>query len=402
MTKCDHIFCGDCLNTALKTSLTCPVDRGPLSSETSALDIQREPAEGAPDLSLLRGLRKGGSVMDVPNAILNMVDELRVKCPNNAAGCNVETARCDVQRHVNKDCGYMKVPCPSEACGLKIRRKDLEARCLHEVVTCDACETDMMEVDLKAHRAICPKLSLACPHCAAEILRCHLYNHVSECPEASVTCAGASLGCSYGSKRRQMQAHSSTCPYVIFAPFLKSQNDRMRALEDENKLLKRKIDLLYPPGIMAAQENSDQDVQSPFPNFAANPGTSEPPILDLSGPTHPDLPPFSSPTHHLLSLHESLRTEVDHLAANISDLEAKQSMMLMNESLRTNEELAGIRAAIGAIRMQVQWLLSQRLQSSHQAARPNAVAGPSRGGSSNASTSTARRLSDTTRQDVKL
>jgi len=195
----------------------------------------------------------------------------------------------------------------------------------------------------------------------------------------------------------------------------------MRALEDENKLLKRKIDLLYPSGIMAMQENNGQDVQPPFPNLLANPGMSDPPILDLPGSTHPDLPPFSSPTHHLLSLHESLRTEVDHLTANFSDLEAKQSMMLMNESLRTNEELAGIRAAIGAIRMQVQWLMSQRLQSSHQAARPNAVAGPSRGGgSSSASASTVRRLSgklipetnqlvvrliqtaDTTRQDVKL
>jgi hypothetical protein len=149
MTKCDHIFCGDCLNTALRTSLTCPVDRGPLSSEAAALDFLREPVEGVPDIRLLGGLRRGGSVMDVPNAILNMVDELRVKCPNNAVGCNVETARCDIQRHVNKDCGYVKVPCPSEVCGLKVRRKDLESRCLHEVITCDACETDMMEVDLK-------------------------------------------------------------------------------------------------------------------------------------------------------------------------------------------------------------------------------------------------------------
>jgi hypothetical protein len=198
----------------------------------------------------------------------------------------------------------------------------------------------------------------------------------------------------------------------------------MRALEDENKLLKRKIDLLHPSGIMEIQENNDQDVQSPLPNLPATLSTSESPIFDLPGSTPLDLPPFSSPTHHLLSLHESLRAEVDHLTANLSDLEAKQSMMLMNESLRTNEELAGIRAAIGAIRMQVQWLMSQRLQSSHQAARPSAVAGPNRsgpaGGSSSASAPAARRLSgkltletkplvaqlmqnvDSTRQDVKL
>jgi hypothetical protein len=198
-----------------------------------------------------------------------------------------------------------------------------------------------------------------------------------------------------------MQAHSSTCPYVIFGPFLKSQNDRMVALEDENKLLRRKIDLLCSSGSVTVQENNDQDVQFSPHSLLTNPSILEPPIFELPGSTHLDIPLFSSPTHHLLSLHESLRTEVDHLTANMSDLEAKQSMMLINESLRTNEELAGIRAAIGAIRMQVQWLISQRLQSSHQSAGPSAVTRPSRGGpgggSSSASQSTARRLSGKSR-----
>ncbi|KAI9773987.1 MAG: hypothetical protein M1839_001938 [Geoglossum umbratile] len=202
------------------------------------------------------------------------------------------------------------------------------------------------------------------------------------------------------------------------------QNDRMRALEDENKRLRQKIDLLFPSAVTAMRENNSQDMQFSPHSLLASHNLLEPPMFDLPGSIQPDMPPFSSPTHHLLSLHESLRTEVDHLAANLSDLEAKQSMMLMNESLRTNEELAGVRAAIGAIRMQVQWLMSQRLQSGRQPARPGAVAGPSRGGpgggSHNASTSAARRLSgkeisrangmatrlthtaDTTRQDVKL
>ena len=149
MTKCDHIFCGDCLNTALKTSLTCPVDRRPLSLEGDDSEFMEQPDGGNPDIRLLRRLRKGGLVMDVPNAILNMVDELRVKCPNSAAGCKTETTRCNIQGHVNKDCGYVKVPCPSERCNLKIRRKDLGPHCLHGTVTCDACETEMIEADLR-------------------------------------------------------------------------------------------------------------------------------------------------------------------------------------------------------------------------------------------------------------
>lgn len=47
----------------------------------------------------------------------------------------------------------------------------------------------------------------------------------------------------------------------------------------------------------------------------------------------------------------------------VEELEIKQSMLLMNETLRTKEEMAGMRAAINGMRMQMHWLLTVRLQS---------------------------------------
>ena len=57
---------------------------------------------------------------------------------------------------------------------------------------------------------------------------------------------------------------------------------------------------------------------------------------------------------------------MERLSATLGEMEIKQSMLLMNESLRTKEELAGIRAAINGIRMQIHWLLTVRVHGTEQ------------------------------------
>jgi len=80
----------------------------------------------------------------------------------------------------------------------------------------------------------------------------------------------------------------------------------------------------------------------------------------------PEAASISQTQQHLLALHESLRTNVttlEHDISNmsnaISDLDARTSMQLMNETLRIKEDLAHTNAALFSTRAQVQWLLNR-------------------------------------------
>ncbi|KAK5162502.1 hypothetical protein BJ546DRAFT_949650 [Cryomyces antarcticus] len=118
------------------------------------------------------------------------------------------------------------------------------------------------------------------------------------------------------------------------------------------------------------------------------------------------------------SLRDSLREEVERIEASIAELDGRHSMMIINEGLRNKEDMAHTNAAINAMRMQLQWLTSARLQQS----RPGAgAAGPGSASASSASSAATRaqtgsspgpsgplrelpvrRLSDGNRQETKL
>jgi hypothetical protein len=121
---------------------------------------------------------------------------------------------------------------------------------------------------------------------------------------------------------------------------------------------------------------------------------------------------------YLLSLHESLREEVSRLSHAITDLDARASMAILNESMRIKEDMAHTSAAINTIRMQIHWLLNPRLQQSHRfasaAASSSAGAGQGAGTAAGPSSGPAarfaydgesmpsRRLSDGGREGTKL
>jgi len=130
-----------------------------------------------------------------------------------------------------------------------------------------------------------------------------------------------------------------------------------------------------------------------------------------SSATGSDTGPFDSTAHHLLCLHESLREEVNRVSAAVSEVDAKASMMVLNESLRVKEDLSHTNAAIGSMRMQLHWLMSARLQNQQRVAM---VRAQSLGESLGTGTSSAqagpiegvalpvRKSSESTRQDPKL
>lgn len=123
-----------------------------------------------------------------------------------------------------------------------------------------------------------------------------------------------------------------------------------------------------------------------------------------------EIPPFESATHHLLSLHESLREELDRVSIAVTELDARSNMMILNESLRVKEEMAHTNAAIASMRAHLQWLMSARLQQLQSGGVGSNSVGLSGltntavtiSSPSNRPGQSDRRTSDPSRQETKL
>lgn len=121
LTKCEHIFCAECFESASRQQQNiCPFCRSPT-------DGQLRPA---------------------PRAVSNMADDLKVRCPQWADGCEAIITRGSVQSHVNKYCDYTKVHCPGERCACTVLRKDSDGMCPHKLVTCEDCRDLIVQKDL--------------------------------------------------------------------------------------------------------------------------------------------------------------------------------------------------------------------------------------------------------------
>lgn len=393
---------------------------------------------------------------------MSMLDELRVKCPNHKAGCTWADKRSDAQDHVELYCDHAQVECASPDCRLGVLQKDFHKGCLHYTVSCEHCHTSMMKKDLEDHqKQICPNRMTICTSCFIEILRHDLPSHLKEeCPKATIMCPGSVCGCSFAHERTVVVAHVTTCPMATMAPFFQAQKARLDEQESQQKLLQRKVDILEG-GLSNIQNmlypaNTNPNEPCPVPNpldpntidyasgplpgtpdfrlpAAAFPPASQPTVDQATAAGQPPQPPFDSSTHHLLSLHESLRDEVSRIANALTDLEGRTNMMIINENQRVKDEMLHTNAAINSMRMQLHWLTSARLQaqnrttggggpgsSSAAGGSGSSGSGASRAGGNGGGSGSAgagaggsglgggvtlhpiRRLSDSNRQDTKL
>ncbi|OJJ51167.1 hypothetical protein ASPZODRAFT_329732 [Penicilliopsis zonata CBS 506.65] len=379
--QCDHVFCQKCLNTAMTTGLevfTCPTCRAPPQ------DV----------------------FQNVPRILTNMCDEIRVRCPFVSEGCQEIVPRGHVQSHVDKYCGYKPIECPSPLCNKKIRRKDLPSddRCLHELHVCSLCEAEITEQDYDEHvNELCPYLKMTCPDCLATMFRNALKEHIDVCPEAIHPCAASKYGCPVKIKRAALITHEKQCPLLMMSPYFEAQNSRLESLELKISHLQQRNEI-FEEGLAKLQSTL---MESPQTNNSSSDAS------DNQQPRDDRFSYQSNANTYLLSLHESLREEVARMSQAITDLDARASMTIMNECLRIKEDMAHTNAAVGSVRMQVQWLMNPRLHHGQRVASVRASGtGSSEQGSSNAvapspglpssGTVRARRLSDSGREGTKL
>lgn len=133
--QCDHIFCGECLQT------------------WEAQQAQQQHPRTETEKSCPTCRTKYTDTRAVPKIISSMLDELIVKCPHTKAGCNWVEQRSNVKDHVMLYCEYTPVACSSFDCRHHIAQKDFHKGCLHYTVSCEQCHTSMMKKDLEVGAA---------------------------------------------------------------------------------------------------------------------------------------------------------------------------------------------------------------------------------------------------------
>lgn len=363
-TSCDHVFCRDCFDQSYALAKLCPIDRTHLMV----------PHDIGPTHRL----------------ILNQLDSLEVRCPNKVEGCGKILPRSMVQNHVSKYCDYTLVLCKDIGCGRDVRRKDADRGCLHKLVECPDCQQQLWQLDLEQHRQkSCRERKTHCVACGLDVLRVDLDRHESECEEAWTTCRWAVYGCPHRSKRKDLSEHKATCNFETMGPIVESMKEEIRGLRSELQFLNEK--------------DRVKDRRLRFLECTRNAVGSDNSIMDISnlpdGPAN-DCGPYDSRDQYMLSLLEHQEAQVDRLSVGLTELEAKQTMMLFNETLPIKEQLMEIRSTQSTLGMHVRWLMQFRMRDSRIIKTASGNDAPASPGQSIAGSSLGpvRRLSDTMRE----
>lgn len=404
ITKCDHTFCFACIYKAWVITPFCPTDRTPLHY---------------PD-----------DVVKAPKIISNQLGNLKVRCPHASDGCTEILHRSEVEDHVVKLCPYFPLPCPDANCNRKAPRREAEKGatgvCLHFSVPCDYCERPVEYLSMHAHLDHdCPKSHQSCQHCNKKFPRSVLEQHETECEDAMVPCARADVGCPVVTRKRELATHLQSCPYTLLeklGTLVAKQQEQINQLQKRDRERERRLKAL-----------EFHTIQSPYtdcahPSRAATTSSSITPVGTLAGDGLLDEnalhhnpqtgsngavpPPYESMDQYLLALYESSEAKMDLMQKSLSDLEGRQTVMLLNETMPIKDQLAEMRSQLGVQGMHVRWLMNFRLQerSRNMTGSFTGIAGPS--ASSNAIHSSngadngngdeippfGRRLSDTMRE----
>jgi TNF receptor-associated factor 5 len=366
-TACDHTFCKDCITEAFKYNNLCPIDRLSLSNT---------------------------SLNKAHRLVTAQLDSLLVKCPC----CSAPVPRAMLVNHLERYCKEALVRCATRACKSFVKRKLYVKGCLHYDLRCPDCYKILQLIDMSDHREHdCEERHKACDQCGMDILRCKEDIHLEKCQYVPVCCKWEEYGCEFESRRKDLHTHEEVCAFKMVGPIaemLKKEisdlRSEVRTLTEKDQIQERRIKFLE--GGLSAHRDTDRPLDyADLPNSA---------LSSLPDSSHAD--PLDSGHEYLLSLVEAQETKVDRLSAGMTELEAKQTMLLFNETIQIKNELAEMRSSQQVLSMHVRWLLNFRRQENQRrfGAGPSSSGGGSDGGGSSSDMPFSRRLSDVTRDIV--
>ena len=357
--KCDHIFCLGCFMeyTEHQSTSTCPSCRASLDTENPW--------------------------SYTPRLVINICDDIKVKCPNHKSGCDRILARGFAEHHATKQCDYRLVGCSDEQCAKKVPlmfRND--ERCGHNSIQCERCGSSHLQWETSIHSKECERASSLCNECGSTDILDGRLVHLDDCSRQITSCPGKLYGCPYSGPVTRLLEHETVCVFKSLLPYLQGQATKVDELRMDLAREKAKSENLEGSNhrLWETVARRDNPSSTQLSSTSLLPRRSEDrsswvgsAMLDDPTLTAPaSHSPNASSTNaqsarHLLSLHEGLRSQVEDLFGQVTGLDvslatvdARQSMALMNETLRIKEELAHLNAAMHTLRSQVGWLLNQR------------------------------------------
>lgn len=366
---CDHTFCRLCLD----------------EYQEGANNSPRNTCPSCRTLLLARPHKAS-------RLIVNMCNDIKVRCPND--DCEAVHPRGCIEQHAVKDCPEYQQNCPESTCEKKVKRKNfVPDQCIHSShIECD-CGA-VIELGrgewLKHKDEACPTTGVKCDLCEERIsVKDYLAGrnaHICRSDTITLRCPGVPYGCSNTnpfSTPEELEFHTLTCPIALLTPHLKKQSDQLQSLTDQLTLTKVRNEVLET-GLDKINDILTSrvlpNIPSHTPSRAPSPTPSSLSIEEIPRPPHQTNPytlPAPQPTDFdILNLHThlsdnitTLSTQLLTLQNNLADLDARTSMMLMNETLRIKEDLAQQGAGLFSTRAQVQWLLNrerERMVIAHQ------------------------------------
>lgn len=319
--------------------------------------------------------------------IVNMCNETKVRCPNE--DCEDVLPRGCIEHHATKECPHERLQCPDSTCEKLVKRKNyVPEQCIHSShIECDCgAVIELGKGEWLRHKdEDCPNTGVKCNECGQRIsARDYLAgssSHICNLDDSHV-CPGRQYGCTDEFSPEDADAHFKSCPLARLAPHLQKQSQLLQSLQAQltmakvrNEVLEGgfdKINDILHDRVLPYVSRSDHspaetsDIEEIERDHIPS-ALSQRDLLRAFTPSpDQDSLSISQTQQHLLALHESLRGNVSNiendisaLSNTISDLDARTSMQIMNETLRIKEDLAHTNAALFSTRAQVQWLLNR-------------------------------------------
>lgn len=221
-------------------------------------------------------------------------------------------------------------------------------KCLHESMLCpNGCGSYISPDHLEEHyKKTCSNIFVQCLSCREIMCQAQLPTHENECLERLVECHAKHFGCTWVGKRKDikdLQKHLSECLFMSLSPVLSQQEQRIDKLEEENAVLRSHVERLSSQGI--ANCFSDEILSSSS--------------TDSIGASNVNFLKKEDILRLMLDA-QKLRLDVDYIITTIGEMDIKQSMVMMRENVRIQEELGLLRNGFNNLRSQVHFLLAER------------------------------------------
>ena len=234
----------------------------------------------------------------------NSIPNLNSKCPLFKRGCLWSGPLTDAATHLDS-CPEFVICCPNE-CEIIFKRSESETHaqeCFLSKVMCEDCNTNILNLELDAHKEVCLDMEIECPNdCSFKLKRLELKEHLAtDCPNTLTTCPFKNFGCKERIKRCELEMHQEAFESKHMQLQLSFALTKISVLEEDRKQtekhyadevaeLNKRLDTQEDTIISLEQEKSE--VKSKGRLGSMNSLTSSGEILNhrlLSSPSSPSL-----------------------------------------------------------------------------------------------------------------